>query len=115
MTPVEDITSPTLSSPVSELPNETLNATDNDVPQSSLAQMDVGTIYSKTESPADFSTTMHSLTVVEKYGLLTNHKLPSKDHTFSTQYLGGCNHSFQPSWLSQHTWMVYSQQVDGVC
>ena len=103
---------------MSELPDETLNATDNDVPQSSkassLIQMDVGTIYCKAESPAGFSTAMHSLTVAEKYGLLTNHKMPSKDHTFPTQYLGGCNRSFQPQWLSLHTWMVYSEQVDGV-
>ena len=81
----EDITSSsTISSPptttlssVSE--PQTLDATDHDVPQPSkapsLVQMDVGTIYSKAESPADFSTVMHSLTVAEKYELLTNHGL----------------------------------------
>ena len=89
-----------------------------DVPQSSkapnLVQLDVGTIYAKAKSPADFSAAMHSLTVAEKYQLLTNHKVPHKDHTFPTQYLGGCNRSFRPAWFSEHQWMVYSEQVDGI-
>ena len=89
-----------------------------DVPQSNkapdLVQLDVGTIYAKAKSPADFSAAMHSLTVAEKYQLLTNHKVPHKDHTFPTQYLGGCNRSFRPAWFSEHPWMVYSEQVDGV-
>ena len=29
-------------------------------------------------------------------------------NVFPTQYLGGCNCSFRPVWLSQHTWTVYS-------
>ena len=41
-----------------------------DVPQPSktpsLVQMDIGIIYSKATSPADFSAAVHSLTVAEK-------------------------------------------------
>ena len=89
-----------------------------DVPQPSktpsLVQMDIGIIYSKATSPADFSAAVHSLTVAEKYELLTNHKIPHKDHAFPTQHVGGCNRSFKPAWLSLHPWMVYSEQVDGV-
>ena len=89
-----------------------------DVPQCSqtphLAQVDIGTIYSTAKSPADFSATVHSLTVGEKYKLLTSHKIPSKDHTFPTQHVGGCNRSFRPAWLSLHPWMAYSEEVDGV-
>lgn len=76
--------------------------------------MDVGTVYAKSESPADFITAMQSLTMVEKYKLLTNHKVPRNDHIFPTQFLSGCNRSFRPAWLSQNPWMVYSEQVDGI-
>ena len=44
-----------------------------------LAQLDVGTVYAKSESPADFVTAIHSLTVAEKYELLTNHRVPHKE------------------------------------
>jgi len=97
--------------------SQMLDEADHDVPHSSktpgIVQLDIGTIHSNSKSPADFATTMHSLRVTEKYELLTNHKVPSKDYTFPTQHLGGCNRSFRLAWLLQHPWMVYSEQVDG--
>jgi len=76
--------------------------------------VDIGTVYSKAKSSADFSTTVHLLTVGEKYRLLTSYKIPSKDHAFPTQHLGGFNLSFRPAWLFLHSWMVYSEEVDGL-
>ena len=75
---------------------------------------DVGEIYAKVKSPADFTTAMQSLTAAQKYELLTKHKVPHKDHVFPTQYLGGCNRNFRLTWLSEHPWMIYSEKVDGI-
>ena len=75
---------------------------------------DVGEIYTKVKSPADFNTAMQSLAPAQKYELLTKHKVPHKDHVFPTQYLGGCNHSFPLTWLYEHPWMIYSEKVDGI-
>ena len=57
---------------------------------------------------------MQTLTAAQKYNLLKYHKEPHKDYVFPTQYLGGCNRSFRHVWLTEHPWMVYSEQVDGV-
>ena len=53
--------------------------------------LDIGEIYSKVKSPANFNTTMQSLTSTQKYELITKHKVPHKSYVFPTQYLGGCN------------------------
>lgn len=74
---------------------------------------DVGSLFLKQKSPHDFRSVMNELSDVHKYTLLKNHKVPEKNHIFPTQYLGGCNRSFRHVWLSQHPWMVYSEEVDG--
>ena len=75
VTPFPPIASAGLTLPsVTELPDETPNEADHDVPQPSktpnLAQTDVGAIYSKAESSAEFSTAMQFLTVAEKCDFL---------------------------------------------
>lgn len=58
---------------------------------------------------------MKTLTMSQKYHLLTISKEHLKYKAFSTQYLAGCNRSFRLlEWLSQHPWMMYSKCVDGV-
>lgn len=75
--------------------------------------VDIGDILSQAKSSREFCKAMQALTIAQKYYLLTNHKQPHKDHVFPTQYFGGCNRSFRHVWLSEHPWMVYSEQVDG--
>ena len=55
---------------------------------------------------------MKTLTMSQKYHLLTIPKGQLKEKTFPTQYLA--NGSFRLEWLSQHPWMMYSERVDGV-
>ena len=69
---------------------------------------------SQSTIPGDFCQALKSLSPSVKYNLLKNPKVLDKNHVFPTQYLGGCNHSFRPVWLSQHPWMVYNEKVDGV-
>ena len=49
----------------------------------------------------------------KKYALLTQHKRPPQGFQFPTTFVGGCNRSFRPSWLSDHRWLAYSTQLDG--
>ena len=105
---------PSISPPPPTISNST------DLPQSSKENSspqiisDVGEIYVNAKSPVDFTTAMQSLTPTQKYDLLTKHKVSHKDHVFLTQYLGGCNRSFQLTWLSEHPWMIFSEKVDGI-
>ena len=57
---------------------------------------------------------MQTLSAVEKYNLLPNHKMPRADQVFPPTCIRGRNQAFRPIWLSEHPWMVYSEQVDGV-
>ncbi len=76
--------------------------------------MDIGDIFCQSKSSGEFCNAVQALTAAQKYDLLNNHKEPHKDCVFPTQYLGRCNRSFRHVWLSEHPWMVYSEQVDGV-
>ena len=62
--------------------------------QGSCPPADIGDIFVRAKSSADFCSTVHSLTITQKYKLLKNHRKPGSNHVFPTQYLGGCNHSF---------------------
>ena len=99
------------TSELTDLPHSCKELGSNSSTQSIL---DIGEIFSKVNSPTEFTTTMQSLTTAQKYELMTKHKVPHKSHVIPTQYLGGCNRSFRPGWLSEHPWMVYSEKVDGV-
>ena len=118
---VEDVHSdasseqPTVVEPSSELTDlpDVCSSKELVLDTSTQSVSDIGEIYSKVSSPAEFIATMQSLTAAQKYKLLTKHKVPSKNHIFPTHYVGGCNRSFRPNWLSQHPWMVYSEKVDG--
>ena len=54
--------------------------------------------------PKDFCDHVQALT-------MANNKKHNKGEVFPMQYLGVCNHSFR---LSDHPWMVYSEEVDSV-
>ena len=75
---------------------------------------DIGKLFFKAKSPVDFCKSMQALGAAEKYNLLTNHKKPRADQVFPPTCIGGRNRAFRPVWLSEHPWMVYSEQVDGV-
>ena len=49
----------------------------------------------------------------EKYSYLKHHRKPTKEPLPAT-FLNGHMHTFQPTWLSEFPWMVYSEGVDGV-
>ena len=78
------------------------------------SKVDIGEIFYKAKTPKEFSYAMKTLTMSQKYHLLTIPKGQLKEKTFPTQYLAGCNRSFRLEWLSQHPWMMYSERVDGV-
>lgn len=82
--------------------------------QQSVGPVDIGDIYLQAKSSREFCNAVQALTIRQKYDLLKNHKKPHKEQVFPTQHLGGCNRSFRHMWLSEHPWMVYSEQVDGV-
>ena len=98
--------------PTSELPHSSQQV-GSDISTSPRLVLDIGEIYSEAKIPAEFNATILSLTAAQKYELMTKHKVPHKNHIFPTQYLGGCNRSFQFKWLSENPWMVYSEKVDG--
>ena len=76
--------------------------------------LDVGEIYANAKSPAKFTKIIQSLSAAQKYRLLTHHKKPARNHTFPTQFLGGCNRSFRYDWLVENPWLVYSEHADGM-
>jgi len=63
---------------------------------------DIGSIVKATMSPRDIDTTVQQLSTEEKYILLKHHNKPSISYVFPTTYLGGCNRSFQLSWLTEY-------------
>ena len=71
--------------------------------------LDIGEIYAGSASPTEFTRAMQSLTAAQKYALLTKHRVPSKNHVFPFQHLGGCNRSFRYAWLEENPWLVYSE------
>ena len=75
---------------------------------------DIGKLFFKAKSPVDFCKSMQALSATEKYNLLTNHKKPRADQVFPPTCIRGRNRAFRLVWLSEHPWMVYSEQVDGV-
>ena len=78
------------------------------------SKVDIGEIFYKAKTPKKFSYAIKTLTMSQKYHLLTIPKGQLKEKTFPTQYLAGCNRSFRLEWLSQHPWMMYSERLDGV-
>ena len=74
---------------------------------------DIGELYNASKSSSEFCGVVQGLTSAQKYCLLKNHKKPCQNHVFPKTYLGGCNRSFRHTWLADHPWMVYSEQVDG--
>ena len=78
------------------------------------SKVDVGEIFYKAKTPKEFSYAMKTLTMSQKYHLLTIPKEQLKEKAFPAQYLAGYNRSFRLEWLSQHPWMTYSGHVDGV-
>ena len=75
---------------------------------------DIGEIFYKAKTPKEFSYAVKTLTMSQKYHLLTIPKEQLKQKAFPTQYLAGCNRSFRLERLSQHPWMTYSERCDGV-
>ena len=78
------------------------------------ATTDIGNILKPNPLPDQFCQAMKSLSAPAKYDVLKNPQVHAPHKKFPTQYLGGCNRSFKPVWLSQHSWMVYCDKVDGV-
>lgn len=78
------------------------------------SKVDIGEIFCKAKTPKEFSYSIKTLPLSQKYHLLTISKEHLKEKAFPTQYLAGCNRSFRLEWLSQHPWMMYSECVDGV-
>ena len=74
---------------------------------------DLGQILTATMSVADIKTKISALSDNQKYTLLKHHSKPGDDYIFPSQYEGGCNRSFQRSWLDSYPWLVYSKYLDG--
>ena len=65
------------------------------------------------ESEQEVAQKLQELPQEKKYALLTQHKRPPQGFQFPITFVGGCNRSFRPSWLSDHRWLAYSTQLDG--
>lgn len=76
--------------------------------------VDIGEIYCTCPTSESFCERIQTLTSAQKYHLLKHHKRPKEGYSFPTIFIGGCNRSFRPKWLSEHPWMVYSEATDGV-
>ena len=64
--------------------------------------------------PNDFSLYVRkSLTDTEKLSALEDHFKPGKGFRFPIRIEYGKKQSFNPSWLDNHNWLVYSPSVDG--
>ena len=75
---------------------------------------DIGKLFFKAKSHVDFCNSMQAQGAAEKYNLPTNHRKPRADQVLPPTCIGGRKQAFRPVWLSEHPWMVYSEQVDGV-
>ena len=75
--------------------------------------VDVGLFVKDCESEQEVAQKLQELPQEKKYALLTQHKRPPQGFQFPTTFVGGCNRSFRPSWLSDHRWLAYSTQLDG--
>ena len=56
---------------------------------------------------------VRSLSVEQKYKLLTEHFVLTSVFKFPKTFDSGCNRSFQVNWLKQYPWLVYSKALDG--
>ena len=64
------------------------------------------------------SESVHALKIAQKYDLVTNHMYRQLhiNHVFLTQYLSGCNGSFQHVRLSDTLkWLIYSDSGGWWC
>ena len=75
--------------------------------------VDVGLFVKDCKSEQEVAQKLQELPQEKKYALLTQHKRPPQGFQFPTTFVGGCNRSFRPSWLSDHRWLAYSTQLDG--
>ncbi len=56
---------------------------------------------------------LHSLSTSERFNILTNH-IKAKDITkFPSVWMNACNRKFNPKWIEQYPWLVYSPHQDG--
>ncbi|XP_072174513.1 52 kDa repressor of the inhibitor of the protein kinase-like [Diadema setosum] len=74
---------------------------------------DLGEILSATMSVSDIKTKLSAMSDDQKYTLLKHHSKPCDGFIFPSQYEGGCNRSFQRSWLDSYPWLIYSKCLDG--
>ena len=75
---------------------------------------DLGFFIEATKSAEDIERSVRSMSKGQKYHLLKHHDKPSCHYIFPTQYLGGCNRSFQLRWIEEYGWwLVYSSKLDG--
>ena len=74
---------------------------------------DIGRLIVATKTPCEILDTIAGLCPAEKYHLLKNHVVVSQHYIYPTTFSGGNNRSFQPSWCTEYSWLVYSPHLDG--
>jgi len=101
---VTRVTSPTRSDVVSQASPSS---------SASGAISDVGDLLKTAATSKELELLVDALTDEEKHQILTGHFRPSKGYKFPSNYMNGCNRSFQETWLSKYPWLVYSPKLDG--
>ena len=103
-----------VSLPVSQRPTVGLSKPSGQSSGPAAAEcVDVGLFVKDCESEQEVAQKLQELPQEKKYALLTQHKRPPQGFQFPITFVGGCNRSFRPSWLSDHRWLAYSTQLDG--
>ena len=77
------------------------------------SSVDKGCFIKPTMSVEEVVRSVRSLSVEQKYKLLTEHFVLTSVFKFPKTFDSGCNRSFQVNWLKQYPWLVYSKALDG--
>jgi hypothetical protein len=74
---------------------------------------DIGLIVNSTMTAEQVANAIGKLSAEVRFNLLKRHSVPDRKFEFPSEREGGCNRSFQWSWLEQHLWLVYSTALNG--
>lgn len=74
---------------------------------------DIGTVFQRAKSPNAFAVAVQALSTAEKFSLLKCDTALPLDFVFPITSIGQYNRRFQPKWLLQYSWMMYSISADG--
>ena len=75
---------------------------------------DIGSLLGETLTADGIKNVVEQLSTGEKYTLLVNHFIPDENFNFPSTFINRFKRRFQPHWVKEFPWMVYSKARDGV-